>query len=150
MADLLYDRAMVAEKLDRLDAMESDLRRVIELKPDHAHAYNALGYTFAERNQRLGEAYELVQKALAIAPNDAFIQDSLGWVQFRLGRLDEALKTLKGAYQLRRDPEIAAHLGEILWAGGNRDEALKILRASLVENPGNEMLAMMLKKFASP
>ncbi len=148
-ADLLYDRAMVAEKLDRLDAMEGDLQRVIELKPDHAHAYNALGYTLAERNQRLGEAYELVRKALAIAPNDAFIQDSLGWVQFRLGRLDEALKTLRGAYQLRRDPEIAAHLGEVLWAIGDRDEALKVWRASLSENPGNEMLATVMKRFSS-
>ncbi len=147
-ADLLYDRAMVAEKIDRLDVMETDLRRVIELKPEHAHAYNALGYTLAERNLRLPEAYELVQKALKFSPNDAFIQDSLGWVQFRMGRMDEALATLQGAYQLRRDPEIAAHLGEILWAKGNRDEALKVWRASLTENPGNEMLVSVIKKFA--
>ncbi len=146
-ADLLYDRAMVAEKIDRLDVMETDLRRVIELKPEHAHAYNALGYTFAERNQRLAEAYELVQKALTFAPNDPFIQDSLGWVQFRLGKLDEALKTLKAAYQVRRDPEIAAHLGEILWTNGDREEALKIWRASLLENPDNEMLVSVMKKF---
>ena len=131
------------------NSLACDLQRVIELKPDHAHAYNALGYTLAERNQRLGEAYELVRKALAIAPNDAFIQDSLGWVQFRLGRLDEALKTLRGAYQLRRDPEIAAHLGEVLWAIGDRDEALKVWRASLSENPGNEMLATVIKRFSS-
>jgi len=146
-ADLLYDRAMVAEKIDKLDVMEADLRRVIELKPDHAHAYNALGYTFAERNQRLAEAYELVQQALKIAPNDAFIQDSMGWVQFRLGRVDEALNTLRGAYELRRDPEIAAHLGEILWAKGNRDEALTVWRASLRENPDNEVLVLVMKKF---
>ena len=146
-ADLLYDRAMVAEKINKLDVMEADLRRVIELKPEHAHAYNALGYTFAERNLRLGEAHELVQKALTFAPNDAFIQDSLGWVQFRLGRVDEALKTLRGAYQLRRDPEIAAHLGEILWAKGDREEALKVWRASLLENPDSEVLASVMKKF---
>jgi tetratricopeptide (TPR) repeat protein len=148
-ADLLYDRAMVAEKIDKLDVMEADLRRVIELKPEHAHAYNALGYTLAERNQRLTEAYELVQKALGFAPNDPFIQDSLGWVQFRLGRLDDAQKTLKGAYQVRRDPEIAAHLGEVLWASGNREEALKIWRASLLENPDNEMLVAVMKKYKS-
>lgn len=146
-ADLLYDRAMVAEKIDKLDVMEADLRRVIELKPEHAHAYNALGYTLAERNQRLTEAYELVQKALTIAPADPFIQDSLGWVQFRLGKLDEALKTLKAAYQLRRDPEIAAHLGEILWTKGDQGEALNIWRASLLENPDNEMLVSVMKKF---
>ena len=147
-ADLLYDRAMVAEKIDKLDVMEADLRRVIELKPEHAHAYNALGYTFAERNQRLDEAHQLVQKALGFAPNDAFIQDSLGWVQFRLGRMEEALKTLKGAYLLRRDPEIAAHLGEILWAKGDRDGALKVWRAALLESPGNEALVSVMKKFA--
>ncbi|MEO8101441.1 MAG: tetratricopeptide repeat protein [Betaproteobacteria bacterium] len=147
-ADLLYDRAMVAEKIDKLDVMEADLLRVIDLRPEHAHAYNALGYTFAERNHRLAEAYELVQKALRFAPNDAFIQDSLGWVQFRLGRVDEALQTLKGAYQLRRDPEIAAHLGEILWARGDRDEAMKVWQSSLLENPGSEVLVSVMKKFA--
>ena len=147
-ADLLYDRAMVAEKINKLDVMEADLRRVIELRPEHAHAYNALGYTFAERNHRLDEAFELVQKALKFAPNDVFIQDSLGWVQFRRGQVDEALKTLTNAYQARRDPEIAAHLGEILWAKGNHDEALKVWRGSLLENPDNEALALVMKKFA--
>lgn len=146
-ADLLYDRAMVAEKINKLDTMEADLRRVIELKPEHAHAYNALGYTFAERNQRLEEAYDLIQKALKFAPNDAFIKDSLGWVQFRLGRVDEALQTLREAHQQRRDPEIAAHLGEILWVKGEREEALKVWRNSLRENPDNEALVSVMKKF---
>ena len=147
-ADLLYDRAMVAEKINKLDSMEADLRRVIELRPEHAHAYNALGYTFADRNHRLDEAYELVQKALKFAPNDVFIQDSLGWVQFRLGRTDEALRTLKKAYQARRDPEIAAHLGEILWAKGERDEALNVWKGSLIENPDNEALMAVMKRFS--
>lgn len=146
-ADLLYDRAMVAEKLGKLDVMEADLRRVIALKPDHAHAYNALGYTFAERNLRLDEAYELVQKAVALAPQDAYIQDSLGWIQYRQGRIDEAYKTLKQAYTQRRDPEIAAHLGEIMWIKGERDEAVKLWRASLLENPDNEMLTAVIKKY---
>ena len=147
-ADLLYDRAMVAEKINKLDSMEADLRRVIELRPEHAHAYNALGYTFAERNHRLDEAYELVQKALKFAPNDVFIQDSLGWVQFRLGQTDEALRTLKKAYQARRDPEIAAHLGEILWAKGERDEALNVWKGALIENPDNEALMAVMKRFS--
>ena len=146
-ADLLYDRAMVAEKIDKLDVMESDLRKVIELKPDHAQAYNALGYTFAERNKRLDEAYELVKKAVSLSPEDAFIQDSLGWVFYRTGRLDEALSTLRKAYQSRRDPEIAAHLGEVLWVKGERAEALKLWQAALLDNPDNDVLKTVIAKF---
>jgi tetratricopeptide (TPR) repeat protein len=146
-ADLLYDRAMVAEKIDKFDVVEADLRKVIELKPEHAHAYNALGYTFAERNHRLDEAYTLVQKALSLSPGDAFILDSLGWVQFRTGRVDEALATLKKAYQTRRDPEIAAHLGEVLWVKGERTEAVKLWKAALLENPENDMLKSVVAKF---
>lgn len=146
-ADLLYDRAMVAEKIGKYDVMESDLRHVIELRPEHAHAYNALGYTFADRNERLDEAYELVQKALKLSPGDAFIQDSLGWLQFRQGRLDQAYETLKVAYELRRDPEIAAHLGEVLWAQGKRDDALKVWKSALLENPDNELLTAVMRKF---
>jgi tetratricopeptide (TPR) repeat protein len=146
-ADFLYDRAMVAEKLGKLDVMESDLRRVIELKPDNAHAYNALGYSFADRNVRLSEALDLVQSAVKLAPSDAFIQDSLGWVQFRLGRVDEALKTLTAAYEAKRDPEIAAHLGEIHWTKGNRDVALKLWKGALLENPDHEVLLAVMRKF---
>ena len=146
-ADLLYDRAMVAEKIGKLESMEADLRKVIELKPDQAQAYNALGYTFAERNTRLDEAYTLVQKAVSISPNDAFIQDSLGWVQFRRGRVDEALATLKKAYETRRDPEIAAHLGEVLWVKGERAEASKVWQAAQLENPENDSLKTVIAKF---
>ena len=146
-ADLLYDRAMVAEKIGKLESMEADLRKVIELKPDQAQAYNALGYTFAERNTRLEEAYTLVQKAVSISPNDAFIQDSLGWVQFRRGRVDEALATLKKAYETRRDPEIAAHLGEVLWVKGERAEASKVWQAAQLENPENDSLKTVIAKF---
>ena len=146
-ADLLYDRAMVAEKIDKFDVLEADLRKVIELKPDHAQAYNALGYTFADRNKRLDEAYTLVQKAISLSPDDAFIQDSLGWVQFRSGRVDEALVTLKKAYQTRRDPEIAAHLGEVLWAKGEQAEALKLWQSALLENPDNDLLKTVMAKF---
>ena len=146
-ADLFYDRAMVAEKIEKLDVMESDLRKVIELKPDHAQAYNALGYTFAERNKRLDEAYDLIKKALSLSPDDAFIQDSLGWVLFRTGRLDEALATLKKAYKTRRDPEIAAHLGEVLWVKGEHAEALKLWQTALLENPDNDLLKTVIGKF---
>lgn len=146
-ADLLYDRAMVAEKIDKFDVLEADLRKVIELRPDHAHAYNALGYTFAERNKHLDEAYALVMKALRLSPDDAFIQDSMGWVQFRTGRVDEALVTLKKAYQTRRDPEIAAHLGEVLWAKGEQAEALKLWQTALQENPENDLLRRVMGKF---
>jgi tetratricopeptide (TPR) repeat protein len=146
-AELLYDRAMIADKLNRLDVLESDLQRVIELKPDYAHAYNALGYTFAERNKRLVEAQALIEKALSLAPEDPFIQDSLGWVQFRLGNLDAALATLRKAFQNRNDPEIAAHLGEVMWAAGQREEAQKLWRDALRESPGNDSLTMLLQKF---
>ncbi|MCY7388337.1 MAG: tetratricopeptide repeat protein [Burkholderiales bacterium] len=146
-ADLFYDRAMVAEKIEKFDVLESDLRKVIELKPDHAQAYNALGYTLAERNKRLDEAYDLIKKALSLSPEDAYIQDSLGWVQFRIGRVDEALATLKKAYQTRRDPEIAAHLGEVLWAKGEQAEALKLWQTALLENPDNDLLKTVIGKF---
>ena len=119
-ADLLYEQAMIDEKLDRVDEMERLLRRVIELKPDHQHAYNALGYSLAERNIRLPEARTLIQKALELSPGEPFITDSLGWVEYRLGNRDEAIRLLRDAYQARPDPEIAAHLGEVLWVAGQR------------------------------
>ncbi len=144
--ELLYDRAMVAEKISRLDSMERDLRQVLEVKPDHAHALNALGYTFAERGIRMDEAEELIRKAIDLQPDDAFILDSLGWLQFRKGRLDDALVQLKKAYGLRRDAEIAAHLVEVMLAKGLRDEAQVLLRAALLEHPGHEGLAAMQRK----
>ena len=145
--ELLYDRAMVAERVDRLDVLEADLRRVIELKPDYAHAYNALGYTLADRNTRIDEAYALIARAIALAPDDPFILDSLGWVEYRRGNLEEALKHLRNAYRERPDPEIAAHLGEVLWHAGERDEARKIWRASLADNPDHEALRAVIQKF---
>ncbi|HEX4857444.1 MAG TPA: tetratricopeptide repeat protein [Usitatibacteraceae bacterium] len=147
-ADLHYDRAMIAEKLDRLDLMERDLRKVIELRPEHAHAYNALGYMLADRNLRLDEADQLIRKAIALSPGDAFILDSLGWVQFRQGRIDESLATLRDAYAQRRDPEIAAHLGEVLWMRGDRDEALKVWRGALLEHPENAVLNAVMQRLS--
>lgn len=145
--DLLYDRAMAAEKLDKLDVLEADLRKVIRLKPDYAHAYNALGYTLVERTDRLNEAAELLDKALALAPDDPFILDSVGWLNYRKGNLDRALEYLQRAWRLRQDPEIAAHLGEVLWMKGSRDEASRLWKSTLKSHPHNEALIEIIKKF---
>jgi tetratricopeptide (TPR) repeat protein len=144
--DLLYDRAMAAEKLDRLDVLESDLRRVIQLRPDDAQAYNALGYTLADRTDRLAEAVVLLDKALALAPEDPFSLDSVGWAQYRSGNLARAQEFLERAFRVRQDPEIAAHLGEVLWARGMRDEAGVLWRSSLESNPHNEVLLETLRR----
>ena len=138
--DLLYEQAMMAEKMMRIDEMERLLRRVIEIKPDHHHAYNALGYSLADRSLRLPEAQALIKKALELAPGDPFITDSLGWVEFRLGNRAEALRLLRQAYASRPDPEIAAHLGEVLWSGGARDEARRIWREGRERDAANEVL----------
>jgi tetratricopeptide (TPR) repeat protein len=145
--ELLYDRAMAAERIGKLDVLEADLKRVIRMKPDYAHAYNALGYTLADRTDRLVEAMTLIQQALKLSPDDPFILDSLGWAQYRQGQLDDAVKTLQGAYATRPDPEIAAHLGEVLWKIGQRDEARKVWRTALVENPDHESLLAVMQKF---
>ncbi len=144
--NLLYDRAMVAEKLDKLDVLEADLRRVIALRPDDAQAYNALGYTLADRTERLAEAVALLDQALKLAPEDPFILDSVGWAQYRSGNLARAQDYLERAYKLRPDPEIAAHLGEVLWARGQRDEAGRLWQTSLQTHPQNEVLLETLRR----
>jgi len=145
-ADLLYDRAMVAEKLDKIDVLEADLRRVIVLRPDDAQAYNALGYTLADRTNRLAEAITLLDKALSLAPEDPFILDSVGWAQYRSGNLARAQEYLGRAFKVRPDPEIAAHLGEVLWALGLREEAGKLWQTSLQTHPQNEVLLETLHR----
>lgn len=146
--ELLYDYAMAAEKMDRLDLVESNLRKLIEIRPDHAHAYNALGYTLADRTERLTEAHQLIEKALKLAPEDAFIMDSMGWVLYRMGRNREALEHLERAYKLRPDAEIAAHLGEVLWANGRQDEARRIWSGALEAHGQNEALQKTVKRYA--
>jgi Flp pilus assembly protein TadD len=138
---------IIAEKLDKLAVMEQDLRKLIQLKPDHAHAYNALGYTLADRTNRLEEAKQLVEQALKLSPDDPFIMDSMGWVFYRMGKLPDALDFLKRAFERRADPEIAAHLGEVLWVQGNRDEADKLWSTAIKRNPENEALIAVIKKF---
>lgn len=145
--DLLYDYAMAAEKLNNLDVLEANLRKLIQLKPDHAHAYNALGYTLADRNIRLEEARDLIGKALQLAPEDPFIMDSMGWVNYRMGNIEEGLGYLRRAYDIRSDPEIAAHLGELLWMKGDRAEAKRVWQTALDEHPDNEALRNTVKRF---
>ena len=139
-ADLLYEQAMMAREARPLDEMERLLRRVIALKPDHAHAHNALGYSLADRNLRLPEAKTLIQKAMTLSPGDPFITDSLGWVEFRMGNRDEALRLLRQAYTARPDTEIAAHLGEVLWAMGQRDEARRVWQDARSRDAANDVL----------
>ncbi|MDP9898444.1 tetratricopeptide repeat protein [Variovorax ginsengisoli] len=144
--DLIYDQAMLAERLNRFDEMERLLRSLIALRPDSQNAYNALGYSMADRNDRLPEARTLIQKAVQLAPQDPFIADSLGWVEFRMGNTAEALRIFEDAYKRRPDPEIGAHFGEVLWTLGQRDRALAIWKeASLVE-ADNETLQETLKR----
>jgi tetratricopeptide (TPR) repeat protein len=144
--ELLYDFALTAEKLEKFDVLERNLRKLIEVKPDHAHAYNALGYSFAERNTRLGEARKLVEKAMELAPDDFFIIDSMGWVQYREGDLKGAAQTLRRAYDGRPDAEIGAHLGEVLWVMGERTEANRVWQESLKSAPDNETLLKTIKR----
>lgn len=145
--DLLYDQAMVAEKLKRFESAEQLLRKVISLSPDNAGAYNALGYSFADRGINLPEARKLIEQALALRPGDAYIMDSLGWVTFREGNLAQAQKLLAEAYANRPDAEIAAHLGEVNWLMGNQDSALKYWREGLDRDPNNETLKETLRRF---
>ena len=145
--DLLYDVALAAEKLDRIDIAEANLRRLIVLKPDHAQAYNALGYTLADRTDRLTEARGYIEQALKLSPEDPFILDSMGWVEYRLGHVSQGLQYLERAFQQRPDPEIAAHLGEVLWAKGDKPGAEKVWRDAFRDNPENDELQKVITKY---
>jgi tetratricopeptide (TPR) repeat protein len=148
--DLLYELAMMAEKLGRPDEMENLLRQLIASHPDYHSAYNALGYSLADRNLRLTEARQLIQKALEFAPNDPFIVDSLGWVEFRSGNLSEALRLLQDAFRNRPDAEIAAHLGEVLWVLGRTAQAQEVWKQGLVLSPDNETLRETIERLNKP
>ncbi|WP_254776052.1 tetratricopeptide repeat protein [Nitrosomonas sp. Nm34] len=144
--ELLYDRALAADKIGKFDIVEKDLRRLIELKPDNAHAYNALGYSLAERGLRLPEALALIKKAVELSPEDPYIMDSLGWVYYRMGNFREGLNYLNLAFTTRPDPEIAAHLGEVLWVKGAKEDAEKVWRSALEAHPDNEILLDTMKR----
>ena len=144
--DLMYETALMAERLNKIELMEIRLRRLIELRPDNPQAYNALGYAYADRNERLAEARQLIEKALALAPEDGFILDSMGWVLFRQGDLAGALSYLERSYAKREDPEIAAHLGEVLWAMGRQDDARRLLLDAQKHHPTNDLLSETIRK----
>lgn len=145
--DLMSEMAMVSEKLKRFDEMESVLRELMKRKPEDPHAFNALGYSLADRNVRLDEARQLITQALKLAPEDAYIQDSLGWVAYRQGQHAEALKILQAAFKARPDAEIAAHLGEVLWIMGQRQEAGTVWREGLLLKADNDTLVETMKRF---
>jgi Flp pilus assembly protein TadD len=138
--DILYEYALGLEKQNKLELMESTLRQVMTLRPQDAQAYNALGYSLADRNVRLPEALALIERALSLQPDDAMIIDSLGWVQYRLGNLEKAIEHLRRAYTARPDAEIGAHLGEALWQAGQRDAARQIWREAEQREPDNQVL----------
>jgi predicted Zn-dependent protease len=144
--DLTYDYAMAAEKNGHFDTMEAQLRKLIQTQPDNPQAYNALGYSLADRNQRLAEADKLVEKASSLAPNDAFIMDSLGWVKYRMGDTTDAIKVLRKAYDIQPNAEIGAHLGEVLWKSGNQDQARAAFREARKLEPDNETLVKTLQR----
>jgi Flp pilus assembly protein TadD len=144
--ELIYEKSLLAEKLGRIEEMEQLLRRVMQVKPDYHAAYNALGYSLADRGLRLQEARQLIKKALQLAPDDPYIQDSLAWVEFRLGNAQEALRVIEIAYTAKPDAEIAAHFGEILWSLGQRDRARMIWREGLMLNAENDTLQETLKR----
>ena len=145
--DLQSEMAMLCEKLGRFDQMESLLRGLMKTKPTDPHAFNALGYSLADRKIRLGEARELILKAIQLAPRDPFIQDSLGWLEYRVGNLQEATRILEAAFKERPDAEIAAHLGEVYWVTGQTEKAGKIWREGLMLKSDNETLLDTLQQF---
>jgi tetratricopeptide (TPR) repeat protein len=146
-ADLLYNRAMLAEKMGQIELMEQDLRRILVKDPDNVQALNALGYTLADETNRHQEAYELIKRAMELRPDDFYILDSMGWVLYRLGRHDEAIEYLQKAMTLRPDPEIAAHLGEVLWVKGERAAAKKVWETALQATPEDSRLLDVIKRF---
>lgn len=147
-SDLLYARAMLAEKLDRLDVLEADLRSILSREPNNAEALNALGYTLADRTDRYDEALELIKQALALQPDDYYIVDSMGWVMYRMGRHQESIEHLRRAMTLSDDSEIAAHLGEVLWVTGDKQEAQEIWNTALESTPDDERLLDVIKRFS--
>jgi tetratricopeptide (TPR) repeat protein len=148
-AELTYDHAMAAERVGKYEVMETQLRKLIKAKPEFAAAYNALGYSFADRNVKLLEAQNLLETAVKLSPDDHYMLDSLGWVHYRLGNLDKAAELLKKAYAVQADPEIAAHLGEVLWKQGKLEEAKKLWASALKDFPENDVLLATAKKFKS-
>lgn len=144
--EIKYELGMLYERKGQLKETERLLREVIALDSGHAHSYNALGYALADRNQRLPEALRLITRALEISPQDPFIMDSMGWVKYRLGDRAAAIDYLSKAYSKRPETDIAAHLGEVLWVQGQRDEALKVFREGASREPKNPVLLETVRR----
>ncbi|MFV1982186.1 MAG: tetratricopeptide repeat protein [Thiohalomonadales bacterium] len=144
---LLYARALMADKLNRLDVAEDDLKNILAREPNNAQALNALGYTLADRTDRYAEALEYIERAHRLRPNDAAIKDSLGWIQYRLGNTEKAIKYLREAFKIMKDPEIAAHLGEVLWVMGDKESANELWKEALKETPDHELLLHVIERF---
>ncbi len=147
-SELLYSRAMLAEKMGRLDLLERDLKQIIEREPNNSQALNALGYSLADRTTRYQEAYALIKRAFELSPNDYYILDSMGWVLYRMGRLDEAESYLRRALKLRNDPEVAAHLGEVLWFRGDRNGARTVWKDGLEAAPGDRKILDAMQRLS--
>ena len=145
--ELLYARALIAEKIDRLDITEGDLRSILEREPENAQALNALGYTLADRTDRLEEALQYIQRAYRLKPDDPAIIDSMGWIYYRLGNYDKALEYLNKAFEKMTDPEIAAHLGEVLWVTGDHERAREVWEAAVRVAPKHKLLLDVIRRF---
>lgn len=145
--ELIYESGLNAERLGKIDLMEARFQLLIKLRPESPQGYNALGYSLADRNIRLAEAEQLIDKALKLAPEDYYILDSKGWILFRQGKADQALEFLRRAYAIKPEPEIAAHIGEVLWVSGRHAEAEAVWRAADAASPGNADLLATMKRF---
>jgi tetratricopeptide (TPR) repeat protein len=147
-SDLLYARALVAEKLGRIDILERDIRTILKTEPDNAHALNALGFTLADQTDRYQEAYGYLKRAIEIMPDDAAIIDSWGWVHYRLGDYDKAISLLRKALSQFDDAEISAHLGEVLWVTGDQQEARQVWQQrALKKSPDDPVLQNVMRRF---
>jgi len=146
-SDLLYARALVAERLGRIDQLEADLKVILKTEPDNAHALNALGFTLADQTDRYEEAYGYIKRAIEIMPEDPAIIDSLGWVYYRMGNYEESIRLLRKALSRFDDAEIAAHLGEVLWVTGNQQEARVVWQKALQKSPDDPALLKVMQRF---
>ena len=145
--DILYARSLLAEKMDNLQMTEADLRAILKAEPENVHALNALGYTLADRTDRLQEAYKYIQKAYKLAPDEPAVLDSMGWVLYRMGRPQDAISYLRGALEIMQDDEIAAHLGEVLWVTGMKKEATQVWNKALEAKPDSRHIKDVLRRF---
>jgi len=145
--DLLYTRALIAENLDKLSVLEEDLRKILQKHPDDASALNALGYTLVDRTERYQEAEVYLEQAIKLKPDEAVIIDSIGWLRYKQGNITEALEYLRVAYEKQPESEVAAHLAEVLWVTGEKDEAKQVFEKAIKKSPDDEYLLRFQQQF---